>query len=916
MAGWLGRVVDVRAGEARLAVQAFAALFLLIAGHTILETARDALFLGTLPPERLAWVYGGLAVLALGASAVNTRIVRSFGQRNALVVTLMLAAYGTAMLYLQQPSAPMVYGLYLWSGLLGPVLAVQFWMMAGRLFTVSQGRRLFGPVAAGGVMGAAAGAGAAALALSRVHVQSLLAVSATLFLVAAILLTTIASASGSNISAAVRDVPSRVPLRGAAALLRENPYVVRLAVVVVACTAMTLFVDYLFKSATRGMPPAALGPFFARYYAIVNAVALVVQLFVASRVVQRFGVASALAVTPLLVLLGGAGALVTGGALALVLVARGADGTLRHSLHRVSQELAWMPVESDARDRAKLLVDTVLGRIAQAAAAAVILGLAAFGLSTPTVLAGIVVGLASVAVLAALALRKPYLDQFRRALTRGSVEPVALGTELDVGSVEALVEALSSREPARVVAAMGMLAETGRVRLIPALILYHDSETVLLKALDLLGPSGRSDWPSLAERLLKHESESVRVAAVRALAAAGSTSALGPALEDASVSVRARATVALMRAEQVAVPSDDLRVVAMLEGSSAEERAALADAIRDHGDAAWADTLLCLLRDPEGLVVEHAASATARVQDGRFLPLLIGRLAVREGRAAVREALVALAEPALAALERTLVDPIVDRRVRVHVPRTIARFRSQRAGDVLLACLLSDADGQLRYKALKGLGRLVADGDATIDIARLDDEIRRNVLEHLRIVVLRGALDEKLEAVPAEARGSLRLLDGLLDDKMRYSLERVFRLLQMVHRHEDLRRVYASLGSTDQRVRANAREFLEVLTLGAARGAGAELRDLVRLAADELTLRERAARARPVVGLELRDRQGALRVLLRDEDASIAALAAYHASEAGLTGMESEVESAWQKRPAMRRPVPARPNAPPRLAPT
>lgn len=50
-------IVDVRKGEARPAAGSFLLLALIIAGHTMLETARDALFLGKLPASRLALVY-------------------------------------------------------------------------------------------------------------------------------------------------------------------------------------------------------------------------------------------------------------------------------------------------------------------------------------------------------------------------------------------------------------------------------------------------------------------------------------------------------------------------------------------------------------------------------------------------------------------------------------------------------------------------------------------------------------------------------------------------------------------------------------------------------------------------------------------------------------------------------------------
>src|SRR5262249_21026443 len=118
----LGRLVDLREGEGVTVLQAFVTLFGLIAAHTMLETARDALFLGRLPSSRLTFVYVLLSGLALVVSSYNERFVRRFGRRNALVFTLMLCAYGTTVLHFLPQSATVVFALYVWSGLLGTVL--------------------------------------------------------------------------------------------------------------------------------------------------------------------------------------------------------------------------------------------------------------------------------------------------------------------------------------------------------------------------------------------------------------------------------------------------------------------------------------------------------------------------------------------------------------------------------------------------------------------------------------------------------------------------------------------------------------------------------------------------------------------------------------------------------------------------
>jgi hypothetical protein len=59
------RLLDVRPGERGITLASFLVLFGGLAAHTMLETARDALFLTRLPASQLPWMYLALAALAL-----------------------------------------------------------------------------------------------------------------------------------------------------------------------------------------------------------------------------------------------------------------------------------------------------------------------------------------------------------------------------------------------------------------------------------------------------------------------------------------------------------------------------------------------------------------------------------------------------------------------------------------------------------------------------------------------------------------------------------------------------------------------------------------------------------------------------------------------------------------------------------
>lgn len=898
---WLSRLVDLREGEARPAILAFITLFGVIAGHTALETARDALFLEKLPPHHLAFVYALLAGVAFTIAPLSARIVRSFGRRYALITTLLLAAFGTTLLYFEPKTKVVVFILYIWSGVLGTLMAIQFWMLAGELLTLSQGKRLFGPIAAGGALGATAGAGTSAALLELSSVDALLLLAASLFIGAALVVTSIRD-DDARVAAPPLPVAT-LPLVGFRALFRDYPYLARMAALVALSTTAVLATDYLFKSVAAGAYQGReLGAFFARYYAALNGISLLIQLGIASRLIKNTGVFVAVTVLPLCLILGSADLLIAGGALTIVLLTKGADGALRHSLNRVATELLWLPVAAEGRERGKALLEGVLARIAQAIVAVVILGLAALELTSPRVLAGVILAASVAWVVVALGMRLPYLDLLRQAIRRGTMDPSQ--SELDLASVEAVLEALSSREPDRVLAAMDLLVDRRRSRLIPALVLYHEAEPVLIRALQHLTIEPREDWVPLAERLLEHPSEAVRVAVVRAFAGHGRTEQLRKVLGDPSPAVRAHAAFCLAHCDSTRNPRVDPTVAELLalDGDAGRSaRIALLSAIRDHADTRWSDLVLELAQTDDAELVEEVAATMTKLADDRFIPFLVRRLGTRSGRGAVRDALVALGAPALDALESALADPATPARVRLHVPRTISRFGNQRAADILVHHLTREPSGAVRYKVLRGLGRLVAERDVRVDREVIDAEIDRNLREHLRMLAYSVLLRGRAPELPEQARASGSLLFGLVADKAEHARERAFRLLQIAHRREDIRSVYLALGSTDRRTRANAQEYLDVLS--GARYAGArtdEPRELCRIVADDLGDEARVERARPFLPNLPVDHPSLIAALMAEPDEHLASLASYHALELGAEALRERVARAYEERPGLR----------------
>src|SRR6266513_523485 len=124
----LRRLLDVRPEERRSTAIAFLVLFGILAAHTILETARDALYLA-------------MAAIAVGLSQWTAR--RLSGPR-ALATLLALCAAGTLTFWAIGSSLGpwAVRALYVWTGLVSTLAAVQFWLVVSEIYTITQAKRV------------------------------------------------------------------------------------------------------------------------------------------------------------------------------------------------------------------------------------------------------------------------------------------------------------------------------------------------------------------------------------------------------------------------------------------------------------------------------------------------------------------------------------------------------------------------------------------------------------------------------------------------------------------------------------------------------------------------------------------------------------------------------------------------------
>jgi ATP:ADP antiporter, AAA family len=799
-----------QARERRRALVAFATLFGIVFAFMLLQTVADTVFLTRLPVAELPWVYLATAVLATAIATLQARRQRSVRSVASLTKLLVGSGIFTALSWLLVgvDGRASIYVLSVWVGLFGTLATFQAWLVIGLTWSVEQAKHVFGFIGTGAVVGALCGAASAAALTSMFAPRHSLLVAAAIMCATGLL-----AARGLRVPRTHdKDAPSHrhgTHPHGTRHVLTE-PYVRwLLGVTVVAGITLTL-ADFWFKHEVKvHVAPAELGPFLGTTYAVLHAIALLAQAGVTSLVLRKIGAPRTLLIVPAVVLLGSTGSAVGLGLLAALVLKLG-DESLRHTLDSTAHEVLHLPIPEQQRGAAKRLLDVLGRRTAQAIGSFVILALGYFAgghASVPMLLS--VLSIAWIAM--AMRLRPLYIARFRDALGQGNFEPLQRRGPLELSALEMLLAALSSPRDGTVLAAIDALDAYGKADLLPTVLLRHPSEAVVLRSLALFSSVGRRDFVPMADLVFDESpSSEIRAAALRASTlVAPDPARLHRAARDISARVRATAMVGLVAQGETPPPPVDDPALA----DSAEVRVAIAEALCSRPTPAFDDWLEALATDPSSEVRSAAAAAIAMRPRERFVPALIEMLADRRARESAREALVAVGDAALPALESLLSDPDRPHILRLHAPRSIARFAPEKAIPILVGRLAHESDGTIHYKIIRGLA-LLARYAHDVDFGpELDAALAEQIALAHRQKQWVAELRAFSEGEGRRLSSALWLLVEVLEDKYEHTVERVFRLLEL-HGRDDFVRIWHGTRSRSEVVRSSSRELIRELLEG------------------------------------------------------------------------------------------------------
>jgi AAA family ATP:ADP antiporter len=317
-------------------------------------------------------------IVAILAVAVFSRLsLRYRREQLSLIVTVFfMLGYGIFAVALASPSTISVWAFYLFGDLLTTLMVATFFAFLNDSLDADAAKRLLGLIGLGGVAGGFFGSTVLRAFIDRLDVTEWLAVTSLI----GVAILFLACSAGRRVSPPLeRDTPTATPpppatpavtFEGARLVLRSSYLTAILAMVCVYEISSTI-VDFQFTSiVAQTLSGDEIARHIGTVYAITNGVSLLVQIFLTSLVMRRFGLGMALAILPMTLVFASGGfllapTLVLGSFLSV------ADNGLHYSLNQSSKETLYVPTRVEEKYRAKAFIDMFGQRFAKAVAVGV-----------------------------------------------------------------------------------------------------------------------------------------------------------------------------------------------------------------------------------------------------------------------------------------------------------------------------------------------------------------------------------------------------------------------------------------------------------------------------------------------------------------------------------------------------------------
>ena len=388
----LQKAVDVRPNEVRTLGLGFAFHFLILTGYYILRPIRDSIAASN-RLETLPWMFTATLVAMLLANVLFAAVVARMSRRKFIPLAYGFFIFNLGLFFVLMRSSPpeeqiwIGRGLYVWVSVFNLFNTAIFWAFMTDLFTVEQGKRLYGFIAVGGSLGAIAGAYITKHYVGQIGPTNLLAISAVMFAVAGSLVRFFPTGfADRNEPEEAKEAPIGGSVWSGLTHIARSPYLLGLAGSMLLYTITSTWAYFqqsdLAREALKGATDRTI--FLANLEIWVNSITVLIQIFLTGRLLKWFGVGITLVAMPFLSMVGFA-AMGIAPSLALLAIFQVTRRAAAYALLRPSREILFTVLRREDKYKVKTVTDTLGYRVGDQIGAWSYGGLHAMGLGLSSI---------------------------------------------------------------------------------------------------------------------------------------------------------------------------------------------------------------------------------------------------------------------------------------------------------------------------------------------------------------------------------------------------------------------------------------------------------------------------------------------------------------------------------------------------
>ena len=373
----LTRLFDVRPEETRGVFAGLLLFFLLFASYFMLRPVRETMGIAG-GVENLQWLFTATFVSSLLVLPLFGWLAARVPRRQILpwtygFFTLNLVAFAIGFL-LDPDNVWAARVFYVWLSVFNLLSISLAWSVLADLFASAQARRLFAMMAGGASLGGLTGPVLSTLLVGTIGHAGLLILSSALLAGAIGAAAQLQRWRDAHPLKDEETVARRRPLGGSpfagATAVLKSPFLIGIAVFVLLLASVNTFLYFEQAHLVEAAFPdrADQTRVFGTLDIIVQALAILTQVFFTGRIAQRLGVGILLVAVPLVVAVGFLWMAVAPvfAVFAVVMVVRRAG---EYALVRPGREMLFTAVSPEAKYKAKNFIDTVVYRGADALSA-------------------------------------------------------------------------------------------------------------------------------------------------------------------------------------------------------------------------------------------------------------------------------------------------------------------------------------------------------------------------------------------------------------------------------------------------------------------------------------------------------------------------------------------------------------------